>query len=502
MNFPENPSRRTFVKAAVLTGTTCLLPDPTPLFPFHHNQKPVIILGAGAAGLAAAYELKKKGIPFEIYEASSRYGGRIQTKKNFNKENMFCELGAELIDTNHEYLFSLAKELSIEMERFNKEGLVNQAFYFQGQFLTENDIANEFIKLVRHIQNDLHRIFAGQQDKTVNYRMHSKIAEYFDHMDLETYLQSLQNIDPYILELVRVAYVCEFGLETHQQSALNLLLLMDPEINVTGELYGSSDEGWRVKGGNSNLMDALATNIRTTNEIYFHHKLVGIKERNNKIILTFDDRGIYREVMSEHVICTIPFSVLRQIDGVAQLDLSERKHLAIQNFTMGSNAKLILGFQDRFWSNSTQHPKNFFHGQLCTQFDSQFFWDSSRQQIGKSGILTNYLGGTCASTADASNLEKALNDFSTLYPETQSCIDGHRAIANWSQNPYAFGSYVCPTPGTYTTYLGSLAQPELRNKLHFAGEHTSETSLGYINGALESGQQAALAVTYILRNSF
>ena len=91
--------------------------------------------------------------------------------------------------------------------------------------------------------------------------------------------------------------------------------------------------------------------------------------------------------------------------------------------------------------------------------------------------------------------------FSHLYPEGSSYLDGNQALANWNLNPNTLGSYACPSPGSYTTYLGSLALPELRKKLHFAGEHTSEESQGFIHGALESGRDAASAVSQLLANS-
>ncbi len=490
-NSPESPSRRTFVKAFALMGTTYFLPDPQLRIPFLNFQKPVVILGAGAAGLAAAYELKKLSIPFVIYEASNRYGGRVQTKKNFNNEGMFGELGAELIDSNHTYLFQLAKELNLEMEKFHKDGLVNQAFYFHYQFLREEDISKEFDKLVHHIQHDLNKIFEGQQERQVDYRTQSPIARYFDQMDLETYIRSIKDIDPYVLDMVRVAYVCEFGLETHQQSSLNLLLLMNPEVNIAGDLYGASDEAWRVRGGNSNLMSGLAKEAASFGEIYYDHRLVGIRESHSKIVLNLLTPSGSKDVSCDQVICTIPFSVLNQVDGIDRIDLSERKLHAIKTFAMGSNAKLISGFTERFWANPTKNPNNFFHGQICTQFNSQIFWDSSRDQRGNSGILTNYLGGNRAITTDNSSFTQSLNDFALMYPDTKIYKDGNSALANWSKNPFSLGSYACPTPGSYTTFLGSLAQPELKNKLFFAGEHTSDSSLGYINGALESGKLAA-----------
>src|SRR5690348_9252230 len=55
-----------------------------------HGGDPVVILGAGTAGLTAAYRLTKAGVPCVVYEAAKRVGGRMYTQHNFNSEGMFC----------------------------------------------------------------------------------------------------------------------------------------------------------------------------------------------------------------------------------------------------------------------------------------------------------------------------------------------------------------------------------------------------------------------------
>ena len=58
-----------------------------------------MIVGAGAAGLTAAWTLAKAGVPVVVYEASGRVGGRIWTFPGFNDDGQFIELGAELVDS-------------------------------------------------------------------------------------------------------------------------------------------------------------------------------------------------------------------------------------------------------------------------------------------------------------------------------------------------------------------------------------------------------------------
>ncbi|HEV7689270.1 MAG TPA: NAD(P)-binding protein [Hyphomonadaceae bacterium] len=59
------------------------------------------IIGGGTAGLVVAWRLANGGVPSEIYESSGRTGGRMYTKRDFTPEGQFCELGGELVDSNH-----------------------------------------------------------------------------------------------------------------------------------------------------------------------------------------------------------------------------------------------------------------------------------------------------------------------------------------------------------------------------------------------------------------
>ena len=74
---------------------------------------PIAIVGGGVAGLTAAYRLQKHGAKPVLFEASNRWGGRMFTRYNFYK-GMFCEMGGELVDSNHEDLKNILDELGAQ----------------------------------------------------------------------------------------------------------------------------------------------------------------------------------------------------------------------------------------------------------------------------------------------------------------------------------------------------------------------------------------------------
>jgi monoamine oxidase len=105
-----------------------------------------VILGGGLAGLTAAYYLRDVGIIPSIYEAQSRIGGRVHTKKPFNKDGMFLDLGGEFIDPAHYELVALATDLGIEIEEYFDINLPLQPeiYVFDGNIIDQDRLTPEF----------------------------------------------------------------------------------------------------------------------------------------------------------------------------------------------------------------------------------------------------------------------------------------------------------------------------------------------------------------------
>ncbi len=92
----------------------------------------IAIVGGGVAGLTAAYRLQAAGMKPVVFEASNRWGGRMFTHYDFYK-GMFCELGGEFVDTNHEDLQKLGSELGVEMQKLAAEGDGEDLYFFKGR---------------------------------------------------------------------------------------------------------------------------------------------------------------------------------------------------------------------------------------------------------------------------------------------------------------------------------------------------------------------------------
>jgi monoamine oxidase len=460
-----------------------------------YGDEPVTIVGAGAAGLTTAYRLANAGVKCELFEASGRVGGRMFTQHNFNADGMFVELGGELVDTNHVELRALAAELGVEIQDFSasEAGLEKDIYFFGGKRYHEHDVALAGKIFFKRLARDVAAAFPDDKNAYVSYDFHNHLpaARRFDNMTLKAYLDACtHDVDAWVLDLIRVAYVTEFGLELDQQAALNILCFINPDLSQGFQIFGSSDEIARVKNGSSTLTDALARAIEGKVKTNLQHELVRVHRAARGIELTFRTAGATKTQTAEQVVLAMPFSVLRHVEGISTLGLEAGTVKCISHLGVGKNSKLMMGFKSRPWRKppATGKAERVY---LFTDLAPQCFWETSRLQNGASGIITNFTGGSRAASADVKQLPEVLSALEKVLPGTSALHDGNKAFLNWSRHPYALGSYTCQMVGQYTTIFGRGSAPELGGRVLFAGEQVSKQGSGYMNGAIASGNAAA-----------
>jgi monoamine oxidase len=446
---------------------------------------PVAILGAGLAGLTAAYRLLRAGIPCEIFEGSERTGGRVLTKTGFNKDAMFCELGGELVDTNHADLITLAGELRVEIQELKDEDKGVDLYFFGGKHYTDDRLIPLFQPFAQKLAADFESIYDAEENFTEK-------ATTFDRINLAEYLtQTGKGVEKWVVDLLRVAYTIEYGREADEPSSLNLIALLQANTSKGFKIFGESDESNRIQGGSSSLPNALVKALEGKVKINQNHRLVKIVQSGSSMTLSFATEGSSRSVKFGRVICTLPFTMLRQVEGVKALALGRKKQEAIARLGYGNNAKVMYGFTERWWRDPAVKLPAPSNGSIFTDLPLQCTWESSRGQAGDRGILTNFLGGAGAKPFTTERFDKFHDELNRVFPGISGKFDGQRALMNWPEYKFTRGSYTCPLVGQYTTLLKVTGEPELDGRLIFAGEHTSGEFSGFMNGAVQSGNRAA-----------
>ena len=135
-------SRRKFLKntsrIALLAGVSSLYKACAPANAA--TQPTIAIVGAGIAGLHAAYILKQAGYEAYVYEGSGRIGGRINSVTDMLGPGLWTEMGGEFIDSTHTEMLNLCTHFNLplldRMEESEKN-LEEFAYYFNGQHYHE-----------------------------------------------------------------------------------------------------------------------------------------------------------------------------------------------------------------------------------------------------------------------------------------------------------------------------------------------------------------------------
>jgi monoamine oxidase len=458
---------------------------------------PIAIIGGGVAGLTAAYRLHAAGGTPIVFEASNRWGGRMFTRYDFYK-GMFCELGGELVDTNHEDLRNLLAELGVGLQKLAVEGEGEDLYFFNGVFHTLKDIidpqthSGAFAPIAKQIAKDKAKL----TDKDENWTAH---ARKLDRMSLKAYLEQFRGkTEDWAIDLLDVAYVGESGLETEDQSSLNMVDIITTDLRKPFQIFGESDEAWRIEGGSTALINALVAALKNKIEMKQGYALTALDHKGGQIEMSFDAPGGVRRENFDAVILALPFTRLRDVKGLNRLHLSPEKLKCIRELGMGKNAKIMVGTTSRVWRTPASDLPVPSNGSICSDLAFQDFWETSRAQPGEAGILTNFLGGKAALNDAKSALDAFRAGLAKMSPKMAESLDPAAVTSFfWSRYRYTLGSYASAKVGQYTTMLEVAGEQALGGRLQFAGEHTSDF-LGFMNGGVQSGNRAAAALIEII----
>ena len=490
-------SRRQFVAGSAAVAAVAALdacaprtPTTTPAPRRDDATAPVLIIGAGIAGLTAGYRLRRAGIPIRIIEAQNRVGGRMYSLRNFFADGQVCELGGELIDTGHKRLQALADELGIVLDDLSKDdsALAHETFYFDGALRSEREVVEAFSPVARLIVTEL--ALPGVNAE-VTFTDPTPAAIGLDQMSIAQWLDNA-GVSGWFRKLIDVAYTTEYGLAPDRQSALNFLLMIDPEPTPF-QIFGESDERYHVHEGNDLIPRTLAD--RLSDAIETNTVLESIDRRADGTYVCSLRRGSSSATATaHHVLVTIPFTMLRNVRlGVS---LPEAKRRVIAELGYGTNAKLMVGFSSRVWRDA---PRS--NGSVLTDLPFQLTWETSRLQQGRAGILTNFTGGAhgveLGRGTAAEQAARMVADLERVFPGVTAARAGMKEVRfHWPGFKWTQGSYAGYLTGQRTAFRG--LEGEAVDGLHFAGEHCSLDAQGFMEGGCETGERAAKEIATAL----
>lgn len=458
----------------------------------------IAIVGAGIAGLAAALQLQDKGVYADVYESSQRVGGRMHSDwqefgHSYWDNGQQAELCGELIDTNHKTILQLAQRFglpTVDLLQAQPNGTTD-TYWVNGSHYTYAQASNDF--------QPVHNTLQGQVQAAgypTTWQVNTPAGVALDKMTVHDWIDTYVpgGLSSNFGALMNAAYNEEYGAETTDQSALNIVYLLGFQASPGNfSIYGKSDERYHIVGGNSNLPVAIA-NALPAGSIHFGYAMSAIALNSDGSIKVSFSNG--KSITADEVILALPFAVLRTLN-YSKAGFDGRKVTAITQLGAGRNVKLNVQFNSRPWYATGSD------GSLYSDLPFQSGWEVSRGQGGASGILVEYPGANVSqsmgqknpysTTANNSAVTTYTNQFlsqlEAIYPGITAQWNGKAMLSTPFTDPNFNCSYSYWKP---TQYVGFSGYEGMRmGNIHFAGEHCSVNFQGFMEGGAQEGQRAA-----------
>ncbi|MGL4618298.1 flavin monoamine oxidase family protein [Chroococcidiopsis sp.] len=406
-----------------------------------------IIVGAGLAGLSAAYELVQAGHNIQVFEAQQRLGGRVYTVQM--ESGQYGDLGAEFVDDNHTAVMAYATQFDLKLDPACQ--FPDDLYWFSDGILRNwNDFTTEQENALDNFYTQLSTAIEQQSDPL---------------QTLEQWMESHQ-ITPFVRRLARV-----------QSRGLYAVDADSIGVGFFAQYGSTGSSNLRMRGGSSQLVNALAGQVKE--RIGLGTPVRRIQQKDNTVTVSVETANGLEEVVADNVIVAIPWSVLRHIP--LDFPISEAHKAAIFELPYGSLVKTLVQYPDRFWTQA-----NF--GIQLLESDYQAIWEPTFTQVGKQKILCCYSGGRPSLTLGERAIDTAKQTVHTLYPHAPEAI-ACRSY-DWNTDLWAKGGYCYFAPGQLDRFNPHLTLPA--GRVFFAGEHTAPVEYrGYMEGAVRSGIRAA-----------
>lgn len=406
-----------------------------------------IIIGAGAAGLAAGRELHHGGRRVLIVEARDRIGGRIFTRREAGLQTPI-ELGAEFVHGKPKATLDLIEKAGLSLDESRDVRLFSK----NGKLMPLND----FWSLVQSVNSRIN------PDEDITYQ------EFLDKTDAPDFAKRLARSYAQGLNAARAETISARAIAFSEHAA------------------ASTDGGrnFRVTAGYDAVIHQLARQI-PEESIRLSDPVLEVKWKPGSVEI----RTTGTTYSAKNAIITVPLGVLRAGTIIFDPPLTTKAY-AFSRLEMGHVVKAIVYFRKRWWEKTA----GAFGYAISYDAPIPTWWT---QLPARTGLLTGWAAGPAgedlAKCQRTEILSQAVTSLSRIFGVAEETIDNELVAChfhNWSEDPFSLGAYSYPAVGGIEA-ARQLAQP-VESTLFFAGEATDFSGHhGTVHGAIASGYRAA-----------
>lgn len=452
----------------------------------------VVIVGAGLAGLTAAYELGKLGYKVQVLEARPRPGGRAHTIRRGTvseedgpsqtaafDEGLYFNCGAMRIPYHHATALHYCRELQVPVEVFAVTS--DSTYLYQHKAAA---LAGTRVRL-RAARADLDGYIAELLSKAISENALNETVSAEDRERLLEYLRSAGALD----QERRYRGSSSRGPDeqpapdgTTRYTPLSLSDLLGSRMGYYLDAgYAYQPTMVQVVGGTDRLPQAFTARLK--DRITYRAAVREIRQSESGVSVGYaDQNGRLRKVDAEFCICALPLTILATLDS----DFSAELKKTIAAVPYAAAGKMGLQFKRRFW----EEDEGIFGGATRTDQEiAQIVYPSSGF-LGRKGILVGYYiqgqaGRPVGERTPSERLALALEQGGRIHPqyaaefETAFSVSWHRVV--WNR-----GSWSSASADTRKR----LSEPN--GRIYLAGDHMNLNA--WMQGAFESGRQVTTAI--------
>lgn len=484
-----------FAKASTYDGPMRLEGSP--------KDTSIIILGAGVAGMLAAYELEKVGYKVTLLEYREKAGGRCWTLRGGDSYTELggysqkCEFdspgfinpGPWRIPYHHYGVLDYCRLLDVELAPFVQ---LNMNAYYH----SPNAFGGK-PQRVRHVLTDMQGHVAELLAKEVHQ---DKLSQPFTGDDKDMVLKALKgwgnlNTDYSYISGPHVSgrrgYKVDPGGGQMPRAVDSDIIPFLELVNSGLWKYISSYQSYEYqqtmfepKGG----MDMIAKGFeaKVGHLIKYKSQVSRIKQDDKKVKVSYRDlsTGTSHEISADWCFCTIPLSILSQME----LDVGADMRRAINAVPYETGFKAGLQFKRRFWEEDDKIFGGVSFTSSALRNISYPAYDMNKG--GKGVLLGCYTFGPdsykFSSLEPAERLKKVLELGEKIHPQYKDEFENGITVG-WHRVPWTNGCHGMWTEETRKKHYDNLSQ--IDGRLILAGEHLSFWP-AWIEGAILSGMDA------------
>lgn len=492
----------------------------------------IAIVGAGEAGLAAAYELKKIGCNITIFEASKRIGGRVYTYSFDRLNKYYGEFGEMSIPISHYTTWHYINSLNLETYPcINK----NQYYYLRNSFAynTEKQITKNI--LPKYSLTKLDKIKLKNRE---HLNLYNKYLMKLSEDERKELIEIKKKYSNRIVDLDKLTLKRAFELEGFSEDAINMI----GYLNGINEWYNFSlveflqkqytldfNNNYSIIGGMIKLPQALYSAI-TDSDLKSYSNIskdelgiVNVKlgssveeifNNKDKIALRYKDLENKLEATEnfDFLLITVPFNSIKRMNVSSVF--SNEKLRAIDEISLKNSQKIYLYLKERFWEKGRIN-RRLVGGKTITDLpiysieypidNENLIFDENNKALldikrnpNKPGVLlaSSSIGDKADEISyltDDLKINDTIGYIEKIHNLPRGYLDSilldYKSLV-WSDVQYIWGFSTIYKPGDKTLYSYSSINSEFNRRVFFAGDSSSNKH-GTQQGELQSGAIAA-----------